>query len=287
MRHSEAKSCYGCSKHNITTDNNISYLYIKSGDRVQIKDKLYHILFIQHGKCVVKNSCMPDYDCSDNNMVLLTIRREFDIVAVDDCEIICFNFYKPYTICDNISLEETLDLMNTINYHFHALQMREPVKFYIDTIRYYLDDGINCYHMFNAKLSEAFTLFRHYYSLNEICNFFYPIIYRGDLRFVSLVEMNFINVSSVPDLADVCGYKLSKFKQLFRNYFDQPPYQWMQARKAPIIKKRLINTSIPIKVIVAEFGFSDQSHFNSYCKRYLGNTPAEIRKRTPLKRLSK
>lgn len=35
---------------------------------------------------------------------------------------------------------------------------------------------------------------------------------------------------------------------------------------------------VPVKVIVDEFGFSSQSHFNTFCKRYLGGTPKQIRR---------
>ena len=66
-------------------------------------------------------------------------------------------------------------------------------------------------------------------------------------------------------------------KKLFTKHFDVPPYRWMLQQKSAKIKNRLLDKTVPIKAIAAEFGFTDQSHLNAYCKQYLNATPLQIR----------
>lgn len=48
-------------------------------------------------------------------------------------------------------------------------------------------------------------------------------------------------------------------------------------QKAQHVKARLLDKDIPIKVILDEFGFSTYANFCNYCKRYVGDTPRNIR----------
>ena len=57
----------------------------------------------------------------------------------------------------------------------------------------------------------------------------------------------------------------------------------MLQQKSTKIKNRLLDKTVPIKAIAAEFGFTDQSHLNDYCKQYFNATPLQIRIITPSK----
>ena len=80
-------------------------------------------------------------------------------------------------------------------------------------------------------------------------------------------------------MSNLCGYSLPNFKKLFTKHFDVPPYRWMLQQKSAKIKNRLLDKKVPIKAIAAEFGFTDQSHLNAYCKQYFNATPLQIRNR--------
>ena len=100
-----------------------------------------------------------------------------------------------------------------------------------------------------------------------------------DLAFDTLVRRNYEHAKTVQELANLCGYSLPNFKKLFTKHFDVPPYRWMLQQKSAKIKNRLLDKKVPIKAIAAEFGFTDQSHLNAYCKQYFNATPLQIRNR--------
>ena len=56
------------------------------------------------------------------------------------------------------------------------------------------------------------------------------------------------------------------------------PYQWLMMKRVENIKYKLSQTYIPFADIIDEFNFSSPAHFSNFCKRYLGDTPTNIRK---------
>ena len=81
----------------------------------------------------------------------------------------------------------------------------------------------------------------------------------------------------VKDLAELSGYSLSSLKVQFKPFFGMTPYTWLLEKKLDMLKLSLADESKPLKLIVDELGFSDQSHLNNFCKRYLGGTALQVR----------
>ena len=154
--------------------------------------------------------------------------------------------------------------------------MVPPMQQCVDSVMFYLDNNINCDYLHKSKAVEISTIFRFFYTAEETANFFYPVLYK-DLSFDTLVRKNYKQAKTIQELADLCGYSLSKFKQTFNKHFGISPYQWMQQQKLSKLKLDLANKAIPFKTIILEHGFVDQSHLNVFCKRYLNATPSQIR----------
>src|SRR5208283_175000 len=56
-----------------------------------------------------------------------------------------------------------------------------------------------------------------------------------------------------------------------------PPHAYVMRRRIEHAKRRLARRDIPLKVVAADCGFSDQSHMTRLFRRLLGTTPAEYR----------
>jgi AraC-like DNA-binding protein len=82
------------------------------------------------------------------------------------------------------------------------------------------------------------------------------------------------------ELAVLCGYNDTVFTQLFKkNFHGDTPYQWLQKQTSYEIEFKLKKSTLPIKQIMLDYHFKTFSHFTTYCKRNIGATPNEIRKK--------
>ena len=90
------------------------------------------------------------------------------------------------------------------------------------------------------------------------------------------------NAKNVEHLAKICGHSLSHFKLLFSQYFDTTPYVWMQRNRALEISELLRDPSIPLKSIIKKYGFTSHGHFSLFCRKFLGDTPRTLRRRSHL-----
>lgn len=84
--------------------------------------------------------------------------------------------------------------------------------------------------------------------------------------------------NSVKQLAELAGYSLSNFKVQFKAFFDDTPYNRMIKRKLHQLRMALTNETVPLKTIVDDFDFADQSHLNNFCKRHFGGTASQVKK---------
>ena len=195
---------------------------------------------------------------------------------MEDVKLLVLSFVLSYQICDKMGIREAKHILDSTQYKFHSLPINEPMKLMLESVLYYLKDNITCGYWQKAKQLELFVIFWNYYALKDICYFFYPV-FNKDIGFHSKVMANCFKAKTVIELAELCGYSLTTFNKLFKEHFQYPsPYKWMLQQNAPLIKGRLLDKTIPIKTIVSEFGFVDQSHLNRYCKRHFNATALQI-----------
>ena len=85
---------------------------------------------------------------------------------------------------------------------------------------------------------------------------------------------------SLAELAGVLRLSVFHFARKFRTEFGCPPHTYVTRRRIERAKAQLAQRSVPLKVVAANAGFSDQSHMTRLFQRLVGVTPAEYRKTT-------
>ena len=93
-------------------------------------------------------------------------------------------------------------------------------------------------------------------------------------------EGNLDRSFSLVDLAGVVQLSEFHFARKFRNEFGCPPHAYVMRKRIERAKAQLARGNIPLKVVAASSGFSDQSHMTRLFRRLLGVTPAEYRNAT-------
>ena len=235
------------------------------------------LLFVLSGKLSVKAPGQEEFICGKDEVILLIRDKKYEVTVVEDVKLLVLSFVTTYQICDKMGLRDAKHILDSVQYKFHSLPIKEPMKLLLESVLYYLKDNVTCGHWQKAKLLEFFVVYWNYYTLEDICNFFYPMINK-EIGFHTKVMANCTKAKTVKELAKLCGYSLTPFNKLFIEHFQHSsPYQWMLQQYAPLVKARLLDKTVPIKTIATEFGFSDQPHLSRYCKRYFNATPLQIR----------
>ena len=82
---------------------------------------------------------------------------------------------------------------------------------------------------------------------------------------------------SVGELAELVHFHPNYFVRFFKERMGVPPVRYINNVKTERAKSLLENTSLPIKEIMAQVGFSDYSHFSKFFKAYCGYSPTAFR----------
>lgn len=264
---------------NYMSDVRVGFKYIEvdEGSIFNIEDKQdKHIFFFLTGNAKVRYNEFSDRLFGAGEMIFLPKSADCYGVAITKCTFIVLVYDNPMKLCNKVGLNSIISCAKDVKYEFRSLPIRAELMQFLNLLRVYLLDGISCRHLHEMKQKELFILFRGYYRKEELAQFFFPMIGKS-MDFRSTVMTHYINVKTVKELSQFCGYSKSRFHDLFIEEFGQPPYQWMQKQKSKHIIGRLSQTQIPLKDIADEFNFSCPSHFNKYCKAQYGNTAARVR----------
>ena len=136
---------------------------------------------------------------------------------------------------------------------------------------------MKCNHLHRAKIQEMFIIFKFFYTPQIQLRTFYNIFDRNQ-SFASLVRNNAPRVKTVEELADICGFSIQHFNNMFKQEFHDTPYSWMQKQRIVEIERLLKETNVPLKSIIKMYNFTNHGHFALFCRKYLNKTPLKIRK---------
>lgn len=260
------------------SDYNIGFKHyrIPKGEWFTSPDKKYNCLFFLIKGDVKLFFETQEYNFRKNTLGFFPISSEYKIYANEDADILVNYFDNVVDLCEKLALESLVPFIKR-RQHTPLLKTKVPLKQFIKSLILYLDEGISCKHFHEIKQKELFFILRFFYTKEDVAGLFAPIISQS-LDFKNLVLSNYLQTSSVKDLAKMCNYSLSSFNRIFKSNFNENPYIWLQNRKLKYITGKLVNKNIPFSQIIDEFGFSSPAHFTIYCKKHLHVTPSQFRK---------
>jgi len=178
------------------------------------------------------------------------------------------------------------ELRSQKGYHVHerflfsipTLEIKPGLELYLESITNYIQESKS--HM--GKLdslnqNEIKAILKRCYTRNALLVFF-AVLNEGTRDFYKFINDNFTRYKGVEELIGISGLTQSTFNRKFREYFGESPYQWMLGKRANTIHSRLTGSSDAIGTIMKEYGFTDASHFNRFCRTMFGKTPTQIRR---------
>jgi AraC-like DNA-binding protein len=263
---------------NYVSDYSIGFksYHVSAGEYFTFSNKEFNCLFffLKGNVNLIYES--QEYNLKKNTIAFLPVSSEYKIFVSSEANIVVNYFNKPIDLCEKLALENLTSFIGKKS-HTPILRMKTPLRLFLNTLTFYLNEGVSCKHFHEIKEKELFFILRFFYTKEEIAGLFAPIVSRN-LDFKNLVLNNYLNINSVKELAKTCNYSLSSFNRIFKNNFNESPYIWLQNQKLKYITGKLSNKNIPFSQIIDEFGFSSPAHFTIYCKKHLHLTPSQFRK---------
>ena len=273
-----------CHSYTVEPEAGFSLITLKEGEKLVVERGDFNsILFLTAGNFEINSEERNDYVVREGHFVFCFRAFHYEITALSDVEIIKAHFITAGATCDMIPFNSIVGKIKKISYKFTQVAMNEPMSLLLQSIRVYLNNSMKCNHLHRAKIQEMFIIFKFFYSPQIQLRTFYNIFDRNQ-SFVSLVRNNAPRVKTVEELADICGFSVQHFNNMFKQEFNDTPYSWMQKQRIQEIERLLTDTNVPLKSIIKMYSFTNHGHFALFCRKYLHKTPLKIRKEARAKR---
>ena len=271
--------CEDCPTYNSNDNMTFRLMHLSAGKSMEMGDNIIHIVYLYKGSVMINGVTGKTCTIPMNHFFLIARNEKYTVTASQDAEMVIQDVLYPFFVCEKNTFDytyaPTLEQVKG-HYKFCSLELREPLLSCIKSIVFLIRGGALCNHMIRLKMKEIFLYYKYYYSVEELAKMFYPIVTK-QMEFFIKIQGAAPRAKTVKELAELSGYSLSNLKAHFKPYFGETPYNWLLTRKLDSIRMSLADDTKPLKLIVYEFGFSDQSHLNNFCKRYLGGTALQVR----------
>ncbi len=195
----------------------------------------------------------------------------------ENTQYIVISFENFADVCTKMYFSKLVNEKKYINYSMHPFPVNIHMKTFLEQIKLYSQlSNKSCTYISTLKIQEMFYILRTYYNKEDVADFLYPLI-GSSFDFRNKVINNYKQINTVKEMAELLNTPLVTFKRQFTEEFGETPFNWLQSKRIGMVKYLLADTDIPLKSIILEMNFSSMPHFIRFCKKYLGNTPGEIR----------
>ena len=267
-----------CHSYTVEPEAGFSLIKLKEGEKLVVERGDFNsLLFLTAGNFEINSEERNDYVVREGHFVFCFRAFQYEITALSDVEIVKAHFITAGATCDMIPFNSIVGKIKKISYKFTQVAMNEPMNILLQSVRLYLDNSMKCNHLQRAKIQEMFIIFKFFYTPQIQLRTFYNLFDRNQ-SFVSLVRNNAPRVKTVEELADICGFSVQHFNNMFKQEFNDTPYSWMQKQRIVEIERLLTETNVPLKSIIKMYNFTNHGHFALFCRKYLNKTPLKVRK---------
>jgi AraC-like DNA-binding protein len=252
------------------------YLELNEGDSLEFENINHNYLgFILEGRQLLDCNEFKERRFEAGEIVMIPKMAKFAGRALTKGRMLICVFDVPKNICDRFNLQSYWPICKEINYDFRAIGIVPQMISFIDTLVYYLQQGVNCEHFHEMKQQEMLLILRWFYTKEQVAELFYPIIGHS-LDFKALVLENYNKVANVNELAALSSMSRSSFDEAFKKEFGMPAGKWLLQRKAQDVLYQMSKPGATLSDIMIQFDFSSPSHMTRFCKQHFGRTPSEI-----------
>ena len=243
-----------------------------------------YLIYCQSGHAKITSSLFYDEMLCAGEIMFVPRQTECVGTALSDVSILVHKFNNT-VCCSEKCILSYLYSHRHINSKSYCCKLTAPgsLQMLMSGISSYIHDQTHDIPLWHLKHKELIWIFTRYFEAHELRSFFHPMT-DEQVPFKSLVQTHYRKANNTEELADLCGYGIHTFRRVFKNEFGTSVYQWLIQKRAEHIKYRLSQAYIPFVDIMDEFNFSTPANLSNFCRKYLGDTPSNLRKKMQPKR---
>jgi AraC-like DNA-binding protein len=264
----------------VEADFSTAFTYYELESDFEIRNvslSLNYIIFVIRGKLTIDCNEFKECKLISNEMLLLLRSSAINIKCLQNTKLFVFYFDSVISPHEQNLLKSYLPDVEKNEFLFSSVQIREPLVYFLEQLKYYQDFNIDTRYFHKLKHEEFFLIVLMLYSKSDILTLFHPLISNSfNFRNKVLENFNKLEYGRVTELADLVGIGRKKFDKDFKNEFGVSPSRWIQQETAKRLKVFLSQPDITISDAMYKFRFNSPSHFNRFCKRYFSKSPGEI-----------
>lgn len=268
-----------CSNYANEHTRIFSFISLKKGEIVERKrfDTTF-LVFIIEGWMEVRYDGEKHVEALPGKVFLLPGGKPAIGVAQENSLLLLCAFSSNLKLCSRFFIQQlSRDIPPDMSPDFYFLRLDDRLSRFLSLLVDCLQEGLGCFHFHLIKREELFLYLRAGYSKEELARFFYPILGK-DMDFKDFVLSRSSTVFDVKYLAAQAHMSLSTFNRRFKETFQDTAKNWLLRRKQEFVKNDILMTSLSLAEIAEKYHFSSISYLVTFCKRYFGKTPNELRK---------
>lgn len=274
-------NCLKCFLYTNLDDSVIDIIKKASGTTIQLGSNHNRLIFLLEGKAKLlhENVCNSFHA---GNFTLIPRKYNCTMNITEDLLIVTVNLHHRFNFCEYFPLQKLYQLKKKLKNEpkeLHQLSIHTAISVFLKNLIILISAGIKCTYFHEIKQQELLYYLRTYYSMNDLVDFFSPIL-NDDTDFAELIYQNYESVKHIAELAAITHYSESGFKKRFLKVFGISPHHWIQKEKAKKLHSEITCTHKNFKEIAMQYHFHSISHFNRFCKKTFGVPPAKLRKQT-------
>lgn len=262
-----------CRKYMKSVDAGFYSEKLSKGDIINKKKSNNNtIIFLLEGEFMIDYHIFRNNHIKQGNMLVIPKNSYYSLRILKDTYIIYLSFLDIDTLCEKQVLESYWTICRDMDYEFKPLEIRTPIKSFLENMNFCLNQGINCEYFHIIKYQEFFFYLRYFYTKEEISMLLYSII-GCSINFKTFVTKNWQEYMSLDDIVEFSGISKSVFIKRFKDEFGITPYQWKIQQKCQNIIYKATEVGTTVKDLMDEAEIYDASQFNRFCREYFNSTP--------------
>lgn len=214
-----------------------------------------------------------EYNVSRGDLIFLKKGDCHTYKTESRLEILNIVFY--YSVFDemcNILHTYTPDISFPTITHISGTDMIYIEDLLLNAEKEFLNEKRGYYHILKSTLTTLLIyLWRITSEPQSKANYKLTII-------MEYIDTNYSSIN-IHDVADHFGYSDDYFSSLFKKSFGVSFVEYVNKKRMNQAVELLVTTDMTVEAICETVGFKDKKHFYNIFKRYVGTTPAALRKK--------
>ncbi|MDR1602968.1 MAG: AraC family transcriptional regulator [Tannerella sp.] len=268
------KEHLSCISYKTEESDGFRHVKVAAGGKIEFYSaKAHSLVFLLDGLIYFDGTDAPDRRLIPREAMLIPKGYTYTYDVREDSEMVIFSFKILRSVCDKLFIQRMLE--HNENFEpLGTLSFRPPLENFLDTLVFYLNEGLNCEHLHEIKEKELFLLLRAFYTRRELSKLFHEILGESDFR--SLIVQNYMKVKSIGELASLANMGRTTFDSKFKSVFGISARQWILVQTAKQVRMKAMDPDITINDLMTEFNFNSATHFNWFCRKQFQCTPLEL-----------